>query len=123
MDEPQGKMEGFVKYAGYCRRHHDQIVKHGRLTPETEASAIRPICLAPKCDLHAYCKGYCQKHYNQLYRHGRLTPERELYRDTPCSICRTPVKARNLCSRHYSQLLRHHRLTPELERINRERAY
>jgi hypothetical protein len=62
---------------GYCRKHYEQLRKHGRLTPELERRQHDPCCGAEGCEETQVARGYCKRHYGQFHKYGRLTPELE----------------------------------------------
>jgi hypothetical protein len=47
---------------GYCRKHYQQIYKHGRLMPEREKEYGHTICKVEECNKPHKAKGYCAKH-------------------------------------------------------------
>ncbi|PHE64124.1 hypothetical protein COF68_04550 [Bacillus toyonensis] len=118
------KVEDCTKLAtskGYCDKHNQQILRHGRLTPELEKKKNRG-CSVPNCTGTHKAKGYCRKHYFQQKYNGEIT--KELIKDKKCQVegCNESHDAKGYCIKHYTQLQKHGRLTPELERdwVNKE---
>lgn len=62
---------------GYCPRHYQQILRHGRLTPEREYRRCAGGCIAEHCERPQIARGYCFRHYQQYRRYGHLLSERE----------------------------------------------
>jgi hypothetical protein len=108
---------------GFCKKHYTQILRHGRLTPDTERGVLRP-CTAKGCERETP-RIYCRKHARQIREHGRLTPEREhLMGCEGCSVkgCKEPHRAKGLCERHYNQDQWQRRLEAKKNKAPRTKA-
>lgn len=53
---------------GLCSRHYQQVLNHGRLTPEREHHRQGERCSVEACMRRPRARGYCTRHYLQLRR-------------------------------------------------------
>jgi len=81
-----------------CAKHYMQVLRHGRLTPNTR----REGCLVIGCKNKHVARGYCQKHYKQLTRYGKISGEKQAIKKL-CAVvnCNKKVWSRGLCNKHH----------------------
>jgi len=66
--------ENKKRECGYCSKHYSQVLRHGRLTPETDRLKYseKDVCKVDYCNRKPKCNGYCSTHYMQLKKTGEL---------------------------------------------------
>lgn len=57
---------------GYCNKHYQQMLKHGRIIDENIKEKRVETCLVDNCDNKHLAKGYCSKHYAQFKKYGHV---------------------------------------------------
>ena len=97
---------------GYCNKHYQQMLKHGRIIDEDIANKEIKTCSVENCNNKHYSKGYCCKHYSQFKRHGEIIDKIEY------SICTAPnctnktiSRFNPYCKRHNTQIYRYGEIT------------
>ena len=99
---------------GYCNKHHQQMVKHGKINKETERKAIdkNAKCSIDGCTEKVYAKNLCYYHYikkNKEDKKNKSTCNEE--------GCDKGVYAKGFCYKHYLKFLS---LEKEKEEVNIE---
>lgn len=58
---------------GLCKKHYQQKMRHGRLTPERELPerVYKPVCTVEGCNNKHHAKGFCKKHYLRECRRNK----------------------------------------------------
>lgn len=87
---------------GFCSKHYQQMMKHGKITKETErvSTTKNTICKIEGCDDKVYCKGLCNKHYQQQ---RMVTMDADKLSKCKILGCDFPMFAKGLCKTHYNQ--------------------
>ena len=96
---------GATVYAkGHCSRHYRQLLRSGKLRPDTQPAA----CAVETCDRRAVTRGWCHGHYLRWSRTGSVQEEVPLSRPAPtsCSVpdCDRPRHSHGYCRAHVGRL-------------------
>ena len=90
---------------GHCARHYKQIVRHGDVQPERQAT----VCSVAGCARRSTSRGWCSGHYLRWVRTGEVQADVPLGRSgrTSCKVpgCARPVASAGLCAAHRQRLL------------------
>ena len=92
---------------GYCKRHYNQVIKHGEVTLIEKRIKYPTVCQIEGCGKKSYSNGYCQSHYNKLYKYGDPLYEYKREKDNKCKIgdCDRKYYAKGYCRKHYLEYI------------------
>lgn len=89
---------------GYCRRHLEQIRKHGEVRPNRKLSS--ETCSVDGCETKPEARDLCPKHYKRFMKHGDpLYVQKTVERSCSVEGCEDKYVAKGMCRRHYRTLI------------------
>lgn len=100
---------------GYCKRHNQQIYRHGKITKVEKPNPLntKTECIVDGCYDKPHGRfEYCKRHYSQIQRNGKVISVEKLSygkKKKKCSVgwCNELTHGESkYCQRHYAQVRR-----------------